>query len=107
QLSDAAIARVDLAAGTETALVIRPERMRILEPNETPPTGLNGVNATVNDVLYLGPIRKYDLTTAAGQRAVVREQAGASGRDWASGDPVWLAWRIDAGVLLPDPPTAS
>jgi putative spermidine/putrescine transport system ATP-binding protein len=106
-LSEGVMDRAELAGGTEAALVIRPERMRILERGQPTPGGLNGVDATVNDVLYLGPIRKYGLTTAVGQKVVVREQAGSSGRDWASGDEVWLAWDREAGVLLADPPTSS
>ena len=107
QVSDAEVARAGLAAGTRAALVIRPERMRILARSEATSAGLSGVDATIDDVLYLGPIRKYELTTAAGQGAVVREQAGASGREWATGDAVWLAWAIDAGVLLPEAPASA
>jgi putative spermidine/putrescine transport system ATP-binding protein len=107
QVSDAAMNRAELAGGTAAALVIRPERMRILARDEATPGGQNGVDATVDDVLYLGPLRKYELTTAVGQKAIVREQAGSSGREWAAGDAVRLAWGVDAGVLLPEPPSSS
>jgi len=96
--------RASLDSGAAAALVVRPERTRILDPSdEVPAAGMNSVDATVADVLYLGSDLKYELTLPDGQRAAVREQREGGERQWASGDAVKLAWSIDDGVLVSDP----
>jgi putative spermidine/putrescine transport system ATP-binding protein len=85
------------------AVVVRPERMHITDAGDPPMTGMNTVEAVVGDVLYLGPIRKYELTLPDEQRAAVRVQAGGGEREWRSGDQVRLAWSVDDGVLVADP----
>ena len=82
--------------------MIRPERTRILGPNDGVPDGANVVDAAVGDVLYLGSDRKYGLTLADGQRAAVREQRDGDERVWATGDAVRLAWATEDGVLVAD-----
>ena len=96
--------RASLDQGVAAALVVRPERVRILGPAATTiPSGTNAVDATVGDVIYLGSDRKYGLTLPDGQRAAVREQLDGSARQWGSGEAVRLAWSIDDGVLVADP----
>ena len=98
-----AVERASLDQGVAAALVVRPERVRILDPGEDIPTGMNAVDATIGDVIYLGSDRKYGLTLHDGQRAAVREQLDGSARQWGSGESVRLAWSIDDGVLVADP----
>ena len=102
RVSRGAADRAALDSGSAAALVVRPERIRILESVGDGPSGMNVVDATVGDVLYLGSDRKYGLTLADGQRAAVREQLDGDARQWASGDSVRLAWSIDDGVLVSD-----
>ena len=97
-----AVARAGLASGSGAALVVRPERLRIIGADEPGAPGTNAIEATVTDVLYLGPIRKYELTLPDGQPAVVRQQGGGE-REWHAGDRVRLTWTVDAGVLVPLP----
>ncbi len=103
RVGPAAAQRVALANGSPAALVIRPERLRIIDPDD-PPSGMqNSVEAAVADVLYLGAVRKYGLSMPDGQPAVVRQQVGGSDRDWRPGDQVRLVWAVDDGVLVDDP----
>jgi putative spermidine/putrescine transport system ATP-binding protein len=95
--------RAALDEGAAAALVIRPERIRIVARAEEVPAGSNSVEAVVVDVLYLGSDRKYGLTLPDGQRAAVREQREGGERQWQSGDEVRLTWSIDDGVLVADP----
>jgi putative spermidine/putrescine transport system ATP-binding protein len=96
--------RAGLEAGTPAALVVRPERIRIVESGSDIPAGANSVEAAVTDVLYLGSDRKYGLTLPDGQRVAVRQQRdGAGGREWPSGERVQLTWSVDDGVLVADP----
>ena len=57
----------------------------------------------MRDVLYLGSIRKYELTLLDGQAATVRQQVGGGEREWHAGDRVGLTWAVDDGVLVSDP----
>jgi putative spermidine/putrescine transport system ATP-binding protein len=99
----AAAERAGLDGGTPAALVVRPERTRIVGPAEEVSTAANVVEATVDDVLHLGSDRKYGLRLSDGQRAAVREPRDGSGRSWQRGDEVRLVWSIDDGVVVADP----
>ena len=102
----AAAERAALDSGVAAALVVRPERTRLLDRGEGQPDGTNTVDATVDEVLYLGSDRKYGLRLPDGQRAAVREQRDGGERVRASGDAVRLAWSTDDGVLVADTPDA-
>lgn len=101
----AATTRAALADGSSAALVVRPERLRIVGADDAgaASTGANTVAASVRDVLYLGAMRKYELTLPDGQAATVRQQVGGDERVWQPGDRVRLTWLIDDGVLVSDP----
>jgi putative spermidine/putrescine transport system ATP-binding protein len=103
RVGPAAAGRASLEDGAAGALVVRPERMRILGEDDEPPPGANLLEATIADVLYLGPIQKFGLTAPDGQPAVVRQQVGGAVRDWRRGDRVRLSWAVDDGVLVADP----
>jgi putative spermidine/putrescine transport system ATP-binding protein len=83
-------------------LVVRPERIRIVDGGGAG-DGLNVVEATVDEVLYLGPDTKYHLALGWGQRVAVREPRESSGRELQRGDQVRLAWSVDDGLLVADP----
>jgi putative spermidine/putrescine transport system ATP-binding protein len=103
RVGPAAAQRSALATGAAAALVVRPERIRIVADDAGVPGGANAVEATVADALYLGSDRKYGLTLSDGQRAAVREQRDEGRRQWEIGDAVRLIWSIDDGVLVADP----
>jgi putative spermidine/putrescine transport system ATP-binding protein len=104
RVGKASAERAAIEAGAPVALVVRPERIRIVGTDDAVPAGANAVEAAITDVLYLGSDRKYGLTLPDGQRAVVRQQRdGAGGREWPSGERVQLTWSVDDGVLVADP----
>jgi putative spermidine/putrescine transport system ATP-binding protein len=103
RVGQAAAARATLASGAAAALVVRPEAIRIVDPDNEVPPGTNAVAATIDDVLHLGSDRKYGLTLSDGQRAAVRQPRDGSGHDWNRGDRVGLIWSVDDGVLVADP----
>ena len=97
--------RAPIAGGAKAALVVRPERLRIVAPDaiEAATSGVNTVVASVRDALYLGSNRKYELTLQDGQNATVRRQVGDGEREWQPGDHVGLVWSVDDAVLVSDP----
>lgn len=97
--------RAAIVSGANAALVVRPERLRIIGPNDVgaAATGANTVEASVRDALYLGPTRKYELTLRDGQTATVRRQVGDDEGEWRPGDEVRLTWSVEDAVLVADP----
>ena len=77
RVGPAAVAQASLEAGAAAAIVIRPERTRIVAGSGDATTGANVIDATVGEVLNLGPDTKYELTLEGGQRVAVREPARA------------------------------
>jgi len=96
--------RAALASGTPAALVVRPERLRIVGVDDAgaAAAGANTVEASVRDALYLGSTRKYELTLPDGQAATVRQQVFGGEQVWQPGDRVGLTWAVDDAVLVSD-----
>ena len=102
RIARTAVEQAALEAGAPAALVIRPERTRIVEAGSDAEPGSNVVDATVGEVLNLGPDTKYELTLEDGQRVAVREPRERNGRELRRGDPVRLTWTVEDGLLLAD-----
>ncbi|HUC34346.1 MAG TPA: ABC transporter ATP-binding protein [Gaiellaceae bacterium] len=77
-------------------LVVRPEKIRILEQGEEPYAGVHVESGQVRDVIYVGMVTRYivDLE-AGGQLTVVRQNLETSSQDVleARGAQVRLEWR--------------
>jgi putative spermidine/putrescine transport system ATP-binding protein len=101
RVGPAAVAQASLEAGAAAAIVIRPERTRIMEASADA-TGANVIAATVGEVLNLGPDTKYELILGDGQRVAVREPRERGGRELQRGDRVRLTWAVEDGLLLTD-----
>jgi putative spermidine/putrescine transport system ATP-binding protein len=99
RVSASAAQRAGLDDGAAGALVVRPERIRLTERDGGAP-GVNAIDATVTEVLFLGSIRRYDVALPDGQHAVVRVQAGTEERAWQPPDRVSLTWPVDDAVLV-------
>ena len=83
------------------ALVVRPERLRILSSGAQPEADENAVEATVGDAIYLGNERRYTLVAANGQELVGRHQVGLSGDAPPVGTKVLAAWRVEDSIVVP------
>ncbi|MEO1308479.1 MAG: ABC transporter ATP-binding protein [Pseudomonadota bacterium] len=88
-----------VAAGTECALAIRPEKVVISRDR---PALDNVVHGQVTDIASLGNVTTYHVETGNGQilKALVAnaQQSAAQGFTWF--DMVWLGWNADRGVVL-------
>jgi putative spermidine/putrescine transport system ATP-binding protein len=103
RIGRAAAERSALDSGAAAALVVRPERIRIVGEGSEPASGMNVLGATVGDVLNLGPDTRYELVLDGGQRVSVREPRGGNGRPMEHGDRVRIAWSVEDGLLVADP----
>jgi len=90
---------------------IRPEKVRLLEPGESPPSASHVERGRIEDVIYLGVVTRYVIALAdGGTLTVVRqnlETAAAEALE-AKGRDAMVAWRedqtfeIDGGALAPE-----
>lgn len=82
------------------ALIVRPERVRVTPLSTDRPHG-NAARAWIRQEIYLGSSRKLELELADGSVVLARESAGAVTRT-GRGDEVWLTFRPEDAVVLPD-----
>ena len=87
---------------SQAALVIRPERLRISDTKTETEDDENMIEATVQEVIYLGSERKYNLTTSDGIELISRHQVGTVQNEPRPGAEVVASWKVGHGVLLPD-----
>jgi putrescine transport system ATP-binding protein len=89
------------AVGTTVWLAVRPEKMTVaLDP--APPGTLNVLTGEVCDIGYTGDWTNYRVDLAGGQfiRVAKANAARRVERPIGPGDPVWITFAEDAGVVL-------
>ncbi|WP_405218587.1 ABC transporter ATP-binding protein [Agrococcus sp. Ld7] len=89
-------------ASQRGAVLIRPENLHISDAAGTslPERAVNRIEGTIEDMVYLGPERKYNVTTELGVAIVrVPEREAAAAR---IGDRVLVGWAPEDAVLLDD-----
>jgi len=91
--------RKSILPGQKAALVLRPERIKILSKKEN--LDSTEVSAKITEVRYLGSTRKYNLELIDGTEAVVREITNGESEQRSIGDFVNLSWNKNQAVLLP------
>jgi ABC-type Fe3+/spermidine/putrescine transport system ATPase subunit len=72
-----------------TILWIRPESLGL---TIDPPSGAHAVQGTVEEVVYLGGIRRYTVRINARETLVVRRPNQAGTREFGIGSPVYVEW---------------
>lgn len=82
-----------LAPGASVALTVRPEKIVASENGAHP--GANTTTARVEDVIFVGEMRRYVVALAGGQRLVLKAQNRSGIRSFDRGDTVQVAWNID------------
>jgi spermidine/putrescine transport system ATP-binding protein len=98
-------AAVDAAgsAPSSATIALRPEKIRLTAqaPADTPDNRFHG---TVHDLLYMGDVTVYRVTTSGGAQLEALLANSESGRTkfFEVGDAVEMSWRVDAGHFLED-----
>jgi spermidine/putrescine transport system ATP-binding protein len=95
--------RAGLDGQEAVAVGIRPEKIRLREPSETPPAGQNDLEAVVKDASYLGVSTQYQVVARGGIRLTVYEQnveRATRSELWAPGEAVRLTWSPDHSFVV-------
>jgi spermidine/putrescine transport system ATP-binding protein len=87
------------------ALGVRPEKIRLLEPKDDVPAGLNHVPGTITHASYLGVSTQYIVSLPDGRHVTVYEQnvqRATKAELWNTGESVVLAWSPDHCFVVED-----
>ena len=96
-------AAVDRPPTSRSATIaLRPEKVRLEPADAAGDAADNRFPGTVHDLLYMGDVTVYRVTTPAGAKLEALRANAESGRTqfFEVGDAVELAWRVDAGHFL-------
>ena len=93
-----------LSVGDHGTYMVRPERMYV-EPQLSDPDRWT-VDAVVTEVVFQGPIVRFEMRLPDGSLAVAAVPARRDGLP-IPGDTVQASWSDEASVLLPGSPTES
>lgn len=87
------------AGARGVVVTIRPEKVKILEPEKAPAEGLSAV---VRDVVFIGTDTRYVLSLRDGQNLVARVPNGsdANWREFARGESVKVHWAGEDARIL-------
>lgn len=86
-------ARPGLTAGSSVALTVRPEKIVPSENGAGP--GLNAASGSVEDVIFVGEMRRYVVALPGGQRLVLKAQNRSGIQSFARGDAIRVTWNVD------------
>jgi putrescine transport system ATP-binding protein len=91
-----------VSSGTKVSIAIRPEKLSIAASQ--PGTQENCLSGTVSDIAYRGNALLYRVRTSSGAefKVSVMNTRRLAGMPVGKGDPVWLTFAPEAGVVLRD-----
>ena len=81
------------AYASSCACMVRPEGMTAGPPGAVPP-GLNGVPATMRDVVFMGEATRYALETEGSETLLVKRQNRAGVPPLRPGKPALITWAV-------------
>jgi putative spermidine/putrescine transport system ATP-binding protein len=86
-----ALCHPDLRPGGEAAVTVRPEKIVAADGVGE---DMNVVDATVEDVVFVGEMRRYVVALPGGQQLVLKAQNRRGVRNFARGDAIRVAWNV-------------
>ncbi len=87
-----------LGNGSAVALTVRPEKIVASENGLSP--DMNVVDGTIEDVVFVGEMRRYVVTLPGGQRLVLKAQNRSGVQNFARGDAIRVCWNVNDGRLV-------
>ena len=96
--------------GTAETFSIRPEKIRLYEPDKDVAPGLNRLDGTITDASYLGVSTQYIVELPGGHRVTVYEQnveRATKAELWTHGEQVQLAWLPEHSFVVAEGDSAA
>lgn len=91
----------------QVVLMLRPESLRLVAPDEAGGADGFGLTGTVADSIVLGSFVRHFINLPGGKRIIVQEPSGPAHPRPVRGATVGLGWNPDAARLLPTDPDFS
>lgn len=85
--------RDGLAPGAAVSLTVRPEKIIATEHAAAP--GANSVAGVVQDVVFVGEMRRYVVALPGGQSLTLKAQNRSGVRNYGRGDAIQVSWNVD------------
>jgi spermidine/putrescine transport system ATP-binding protein len=95
--------------GSTLQIGIRPEKIRLSEPDKAPTTG-NQLRGVIRDASYIGVSTQYIVEASGGSRLTVYEQnveRATKAELWAPGEEVSLTWIPEHSFVINHPESPS
>jgi putative spermidine/putrescine transport system ATP-binding protein len=86
-----ALCRPELRAGADAAVTVRPEKIVAADGVGQ---DMNVVDGTVEDVVFVGEMRRYVVALPGGQRLVLKAQNRSGVQNFARDDAIRVAWNV-------------
>jgi spermidine/putrescine ABC transporter ATP-binding subunit len=86
-------ARPEVISGATMALTVRPEKIVAVENGAA--ADLNVVDGIVDDVVFVGEMRRYVVLLPGGQRLVLKAQNRSGVQNYQRGDAIRVCWNVD------------
>ncbi len=86
-------ARPGLTPGVAVALTVRPEKIVPVENGVAPDTNI--LPGVVEDVVFVGEMRRYVVRLPGEQRLVLKAQNRTGVRNYGRGDTIRVGWNVD------------
>ncbi len=87
--------RSGLTAGAPVMLTVRPEKIVAVGDENGMAADMNVVTGTVDDVVFVGEMRRYVVVLPGAQRLVLKAQNRRGVQGFARGDPIRVCWNVD------------
>ena len=92
--------RAGLTAGAPVALTVRPEKIVAVDDDHGAGPEMNAVSGVVDDVVFVGEMRRYAVRLGGGQRLILKVQNRSGMQSFARGDPIRVAWNVADGRIV-------
>ena len=90
--------------GSSATINIRPERIKLVSPDNKPQTGESGVVGTIIEASYIGATTIFLIQTESGQKVIatrLNEELPDQINRFATGDRVGAVWKSDHSAVIP------
>ena len=99
-----------VGGATEVSVGVRPEKIRLRQPDDVIPAGHNRLEGVIRDASYLGVSTQYQIEAKGGVRITVYEQnveRATRAELWSAGEQMVMTWSPDHSFAVVDQPSSA